>query len=524
MVGQHGSGPLGYSSLLETLAPLPAARQGILAGFFEGGPNDEQSDKQPSRAHRAIAELVRRGTVRVIVTTNFDRLMEQALEAAGVSAQVIASPEAVKGMAPLAHARATLIKLHGDYRDLGSRNTPAELSEYPQEWTRLLDQVFDEYGLLISGWSAEWDSALVAALEGTVSRRYPMYWDERSSKGDNARRILAARQGQVIQVSGADELFGELLENLESLDSLSAPALTTAMAVARLKRYLPDPVRRIDLHDLVMGAVDTVVDHLNEQPVASTNGEPVAWATLEDIYEGHFGVMTQLAQLLITGVWHDDDGTHDALWHDVMQRLVDVGSAFPLAYNRDLRAARLIPAFVGLAIIGITASRRNREGLLLSIATTVEGRTRVGVTDLSPSAQVLTYRRVLDDEIVNRLPSNADTRWSYPTSHYFLERIRRYFSALIPDEEEYKSAYYGFEYRLGVIQAFTQGGSTMRGEYAGEWAWREDEPLAEIHLLRQASRGYANDWMDFFQLKHSISMSDALTQHRGRLEQLRVWG
>lgn len=64
----------------------------------------------------------------------------------------------------------------------------------------------------------------------------------------------------------------------------------------------------------------------------------------------------------------------------------------------------------------------------------------------------------------------------------------------------------------------------MRGEYAGEWAWREDEPLAEIHLLRQASRGYANDWMDFFQLKHSISMSDALTQHRGRLEQLRVWG
>lgn len=125
-----------------------------------------RASSSPARRTRAIAELVKRGFVRVILTTNFDRLTEQALEAAGVSPQDIARPEAINGMAPLAHSPATVIKLHGDYKDLGSRNTPGELGEYPTEWTRLLDQVFDEYGLLISGWSADWDNALVAALEG----------------------------------------------------------------------------------------------------------------------------------------------------------------------------------------------------------------------------------------------------------------------------------------------------------------------------------------------------------------------
>src|SRR5258705_63630 len=79
--------------------------------------------------------------------------------------QVAARPEAVGGMAPWAHAAATVIKLHGDYMDLGSRNTPDELGTYPAEWKALLRQVTDEYGLIISGWSAMWDEALVSALE-----------------------------------------------------------------------------------------------------------------------------------------------------------------------------------------------------------------------------------------------------------------------------------------------------------------------------------------------------------------------
>lgn len=164
---EHGDGqPLGYSNLLAALAPTPAARRALLAGFFEPSEEDLESGlKVPSPAHRALADLVKRGTVRVILTTNFDRLTERALEDAGVSPQVISNVGALAGMSPLQHTAATVIKLHGDYADLLQRNTVDELTAYPPEWDVLLDRVLSEYGLLISGWSADWDHALVAALE-----------------------------------------------------------------------------------------------------------------------------------------------------------------------------------------------------------------------------------------------------------------------------------------------------------------------------------------------------------------------
>ncbi len=517
---QNGEGELGYSSLLEQLAPSAAARQGLLAGFFEPGSDDETPVQQPSRAHRAIAELVRRGSVKVIVTTNFDRLMEQALDAVGVSPQVISRPEAVNGMAPLAHANATVIKLHGDYRDLGTRNTPAELSHYPAEWTGLLEQVFDEYGLIVSGWSADWDVALVSALEQSTSRRYPLYWDQRSSRGATARRLLAGRGGIVLPASSADDLFSELVESLEALDRLSAPALTTAMAVARLKRYLPDPVRRIDLHDLVMGVVDAVVDSIAAQPVSSVDGSEVTWQMVDDAIDVHVRSMDQLASLLIEGVWHDSDSVHDRLWVDVVQRLVNAGATFPPQFNQVLRSLRLIPALVAVAVISITATRRNREGLLITITTEVEGQTHPGFEQRATAAQLLHYQRLFTDDWAKNLPRWVGTNgWVYPTSHLFTTEVRRFFADLIPDEEEFLTAYRGFEYRIGLIQEFTPGYHAMSGEYVGEWAWRGEEPQAESALRKQAERGHAAEWAKFFDEK----LDENLIAQRAILKRYQRW-
>lgn len=521
---EHGEGMLGYSTLLAQLAPSAASRQGLLAGFFELGAEDDDPVRQPSRAHHAIAQLVRRGSVRVIITTNFDRLTEQALEAVGISPQVIARPEAVNGMAPLAHADATVIKLHGDYRDLGSRNTPDELADYPEEWTRLLRQVFDEYGLVVSGWSADWDSALVEALESSASRRYPLYWDQRSSRGDSARRILASRQGVVLPASSADQLFGELVESLEALDRLTAPPLTTATAVARLKRYLPDPVRRIDLHDLVMGAVDSVLAGISAQPLTGADNGSVSFELLDEIIDDRFRSMEQLAPLLIEGVWHDSEGVHDQLWVDVIQRLTDAGASFPQSYHQALRSARLIPAFIAMAVISITGTRRNREDLLLHICAAVEGSVHPpGMAERVSVAQLAHYGRILPDDTAKGLPRWAGTNgWVYPTSHLFTIGVRRFFGDVISDDE-WEAAYRGFEYRLGLIQESTNGYHAMSGEYVGDWAWTGDQPQAEIDLRRRADRGQAAAWEEFFQ-KEGAQLDDALTTHRGVIKRYQRWG
>ncbi|MCS5735092.1 SIR2 family protein [Herbiconiux daphne] len=499
---EHGEGELGYSSLLEQLAPTAAARQGLLASYFEPTSEDrERGTKLPSKAHLAIAQLVKQGHVKVIVTTNFDRLMEQALESVGVAPQVISRPEAVNGMAPLTHASATVIKLHGDYKDLGSKNTPTELESYPEQWNALLHQVFSDYGLIISGWSAEWDTALVTALEA-ASRRYPLYWDSRSSRGESASRLLVNRDGRVLQFEGADELFTDLAASIEALQGLSESPLTTAMAISRLKRSLLDPTRRIELYDLVMGAADRVADAIRAEPLSA--GQEVNEAFMESLYERHLASAGSLLPLLITGLWHDTDGTHDQLWLDVLQRLVDAGTTPVNSATQVVAAARLIPAHLALATMGVAAAARGRESLFIRAATTIEGRTQMGHGEAVPSAQLLHANHVFASGLIKVMPRWGDTRWVYPISHLLLTDLRVFFADFIRLDADFVAAFHGYEYRIGLIQSQLAidgyGYSPADGEYVGErgWSFASDrKPLAEITFVREASRRADWPWPEY---------------------------
>jgi hypothetical protein len=166
-----------YAELIEALAKAPAERSRLLRAYFEPSPGDpEPNTKRPTRAHRAIAQFAARGFVRLIVTTNFDRLIETALHEAGVNPIVISTADGVEGAPPLAHSPCTLLKLHGDYIDMRIKNTPAELASYDPRITALLDRILDEYGLVVCGWSGEWDMALRDAISRRKSRRYTLYW------------------------------------------------------------------------------------------------------------------------------------------------------------------------------------------------------------------------------------------------------------------------------------------------------------------------------------------------------------
>jgi hypothetical protein len=74
---QTGAEP-DYSALLEGLAASPDERRAILHSYIEPSEEDrQQGRKLPTKAHHAIAALVRAGYIRVIITTNFDRLLER---------------------------------------------------------------------------------------------------------------------------------------------------------------------------------------------------------------------------------------------------------------------------------------------------------------------------------------------------------------------------------------------------------------------------------------------------------------
>lgn len=187
--------------------------------------------KSPTRAHRAIARLVAAGHVRVIITTNFDRLTENALRENGVEPTVISSDDSLKGAVPLIHSRCYVVKIHGDYLDTRIRNTDAELGAYTPELNALLDRIIDEHGLIVCGWSGDWDPALRSAITRAPNRRYRLFWAARGKPSAVAETVISHRAGKVIAIEGADAFF----ERLEMLVSAQTDA------------QRPSP-RSVDLH------------------------------------------------------------------------------------------------------------------------------------------------------------------------------------------------------------------------------------------------------------------------------------
>ena len=229
-----------YSKLLDALARSPAERSALLRSYFEPTAEERAGGvKVPGAAHRALAKLAATGHLRLFVTTNFDRLIEQALEDAGVTPRVLSTPDSILGSPPLSQAGCTVLKLHGDYLDTRIKNTPAELDAYDESVDALLDRIIEEHGFIVCGWSAAWDTALRRAFERRKGRRYTTYWADAVPPGEHASRLIELLEGDFIQVRGADDFFTGIVEKLKSLGDAGGVKTESGAPTRKAKHNLP---------------------------------------------------------------------------------------------------------------------------------------------------------------------------------------------------------------------------------------------------------------------------------------------
>jgi hypothetical protein len=257
---------------------------------------------KPTKAHHAIAQLAASNTVRIVITTNFDRLIEHAMHEAGVEPTIIASDDAVVGATPLVHAKCTVIKVHGDYLDARIKNTDAELEAYSPAMNGLLDQVFDNFGLLVVGWSSEWDTALRSAILRAPSRRYPFYWAARGAIGGLAQDLIDQRGARSFEIADAENFFVKLQETLEALRQASRPhPLSVEMAIALAKRYCRDDKFAMEWAEFLRDEVEKVRQYVTgpDYPTIQPSGD-----TLNGIVDA-FVARTEVLRraCLICGRW-----------------------------------------------------------------------------------------------------------------------------------------------------------------------------------------------------------------------------
>lgn len=465
---------LGYSAVLGSSGLTPADRRKLLEKFFTPTDDDLAAGrKTPAPAHEAIARLVKRGTVRVIVTTNFDDLIEKALDAIGAPYQVIASPEAIAGSEPLCHSACTVIKVHGDFKRIDVLNTEEELERYHEDLDGLLDQVFDDYGLVTCGWSAEWDAALVAAITRAPSRRYPLYWAARDALGQKAAELLDARKGTEIGITDADSFLSTLADRLEILDRMANPPLTRDMAIGQLKRYIPDPVRRLDLRDLLDGEIQRIRTVLHSRPLRPE--PPVPWEADLDELTAHADL---LMHLVANGITFDTDHKHDNLWVWVVEQLLRArrvprpGEAVNDGWVR--RAG--VPAFLVLKAASFAAIADGRDDLFLRLHLEPNNSDR-GHYDSHKELREVPAWRVLHEYRLfeNGYEGLKEESPKLPTSVPIRRRLKKVFMPMVGDDAAFEVLADRVEYRVGLLlQHFDKPGIWVPAVESLRDTWREN--------------------------------------------------
>ncbi|MDA2920584.1 SIR2 family protein [Desulfobacterota bacterium AH_259_B03_O07] len=443
-VNRYGEEP-SYSKILRAVGSSPSIRNQLLRGYFE--PTDDERKeglKAPTQAHESIANLVKSGFIKVILTTNFDRLIEKALEKVGITPAVISTTDAIRGALPLPHTDCIVIKLHGDYIDTRIKNSPEELERYSRPLNKLIDRIFDEYGLLVCGWSAEWDIALRDALARCKSHRFETFWSIRGNQGNRTNELIALRKAEKISIIDANSFFKQLEEKILALDQLGKPhPLSVETAIATLKSLLRGGNQDIRLHDFLTEEVERTYRNLSannfptDQSVAPFSND----ALIERVkrYESYTEI---LLSLLIVGCrWGKDE--HVDLWIKSLERIANPsGGREGLMWWINLRYYPALLLLYGCGISSIASEGYGTLGNLL-----VNPKVIIG-NEERPIVQ-----RLIPDQVIEldhaKLIAGGDTK--IPWSIYFYSYLREFFEGILPSDIDFQKCFDRFEYLFALV-------------------------------------------------------------------------
>jgi hypothetical protein len=491
-----------YAELLDAVTKTPSERQQLLRSYWEAtGIERELGQKQPTIAHRRIADLISMNVIKVVVTTNFDRLLETALADLGITPTVISTVDQIKGALPLIHCRCCIVKVHGDYLDTRIRNTPAELSRYEPELNDLLDRIFDEFGAVYCGWSAEWDEALRAAIMRAPSRRFAAYWAVPGDLGDKARAILAHRAGIAIAIDNADAFFQELHDSVKALQEFSQPhPLSKELALANLKQYLTTPALALRLEELVLDEAERARQRIDGFGFPMSGGEKPDSASFTHRIKAYNSAIDTIVEMAAVGAnWATRE--HSSVWKralEIVHTPVDANNAYHAWVGAAHYPGMIVLYAAGLAAIG-------RENYQL-VAELFAGESKLNNEFVTFTEQLAPAYAFNDDHGPRQLLDGYQNR-AYAMNEYLHDHLRPLFKRIYPSDRAYDLAFDKFE--ILVSLSFLWRKSRSEANFwapPGLWCLNRENReaiFAEIakSLERKDDSPYANqlfskDWAD----------------------------
>ena len=434
-----------YSSLLSEVVTTPTERVQLMREYFE--PTEEEREeglKQPTKAHRAIAELAKDGFIKVIISPNFDRLFEQALQEVGVQPQVVYHADDLERITPLVHGGVTIVKLNGDYLDCRFRNTAEELDSYQPEMETFLSRIFEDFGLITCGWSAQWDNGLVDIITKSRQSRYGSFISYVGKAGDSLEELASQRHGEFIQIVGADSFFTELKEQVFTLNALNtSQTLSKDVFVGRVKRYISKD-QLMELTELIESEAKNAHDKIMQYANYGFQITP-------DTFNRYRTLHTEAADKLIAAVieivrWGKDK--HILIFKDVLKRLCYKPIRYGGMSYEYTNYLHLLAANFLLNTIGVACVTYRRYGILAHFFH--EKTTASGIFNTSLPVNLI-YLVGYDHWGRELLNSYMGQNYYVPSSMLKISTLKEYFADKFLSEDDYEQTYYIWEQLFSLM-------------------------------------------------------------------------
>jgi hypothetical protein len=182
------------------------------AGYAEL--EDTMEGKTPGLGYSLLAEILQGTRHKVVVTTNFDNLVADALAMHAHKSPLIAGHEALAGFVRPFARRPLVAKIHRDLL-LTPINHEAGVSELAEAWRNALSKLFKYYTPIVIGYGGN-DGSLMGLLskleKGDIAGR-PI-WCFREEPPQKVIDVLDKHDGIRVKIAGFDELMIHLSKRL----------------------------------------------------------------------------------------------------------------------------------------------------------------------------------------------------------------------------------------------------------------------------------------------------------------------
>lgn len=176
---------------------------------------DAIEGKIPSLGYSLLASIIQETRHKVVITTNFDNLVADALSMQAHQSPLIVAHESLAGFVRPNLRRPLVAKIHRDLF-LSPKNDHTGVSTMEESWKEALKKIFQHYTPIVIGYGGN-DGSLMDMLndlpEGSISGR--IFWCCRDSAiPQKAKDVLIKHKGVLTKIAGFDEFMLQLAEKL----------------------------------------------------------------------------------------------------------------------------------------------------------------------------------------------------------------------------------------------------------------------------------------------------------------------